>query len=593
MVSPLLASIASRVPSRSASSTSLRLPATGVNLYLDPMTEPRSPDAIILGGGLVGLTLALALDRSGLTSVVVDPLDPAQLTAPGFDGRASAIASASWRMFEALGLAPALTPLACPIRSIHVAEGTVGRDGLDFDTGADEEPLGRMVPNRELRRVLNEAAAEAEHVTVLSGRTPAAVTRDEHRARVVAGRRHRTRRPAAGGRGRAALAHARAGGAAGRALESYEHAAIVTALTHERPHDNVAFEIFYPDGPFALLPLLDDADGRHRSALVWSVSKPDAEGLLKLGPRGFAAAAQPKSLDALGRIELAAERSTYPLGFHHAATIVADRLALVGDAAHGIHPIAGQGLNLGLRDAAALAEVLVDGARLGMDAGDHQGLARYNRWRALDTLSVAGATDGLTRLFGLRGRSGGQGARDRPGGGAAGGAAERLLHGGGARRGRRSAPIATGDGGMIVGVIGAGQMGAGIAQVAAAAGHRVLLSDVGHAEATAGRAKIGSGLDRLVAKEKLTADDAAATLDRIEPVHALSDMAPADLVVEAATEREAVKRAIFAEVGACCRTPRSWRPTRRPSRSRGWPRRRPTRAASWASTSSTPCRSWG
>lgn len=126
---------------------------------------------------------------------------------------------------------------------------------------------------------------------------------------------------------------------------------------------------------------------------------------MKLGPRGFAAAAQPKSLDALGRIELAAERSTYTLGFHHAATIVSDRLALVGDAAHGIHPIAGQGLNLGLRDAAALAEVLVEGSRLGLEPGDHQLLARYNRWRALDTLSVAGATDGLTRLFGVRGRA--------------------------------------------------------------------------------------------------------------------------------------------------------------------------------------------
>ena len=385
-------------------SGSLRLPATGVNLYLDPMTEPRSPDAIILGGGLVGLTLALALDRSGLTSVVVDPLDPAQLTAPGFDGRASAIASASWRMFEALGLALALTPLACPIRSIHVAEGATGRDGLDFDTEPDEEPLGRMVPNRELRRVLNEAAADAERITVLSGRTPVAVTRDEHRARVTLDDGTELAAPLlVGADGRRSPTRELAGLPAAR--WSYDHAAIVTALTHERPHDNVAFEIFYPDGPFALLPLLDDADGRHRSALVWSVSKPDAEGLLKLGPRGFAAAAQPKSLDALGRIELAAERSTYPLGFHHAATIVADRLALVGDAAHGIHPIAGQGLNLGLRDAAALAEVLVDGARLGMDPGDHQGLARYNRWRALDTLSVAGATDGLTRLFGLRGRA--------------------------------------------------------------------------------------------------------------------------------------------------------------------------------------------
>ncbi len=370
------------------------------------MSTPSAPPphAIILGGGLVGLTLALALDRSGLASVVVDPLDPAQLTAPGFDGRASAIASASWRMMESLGLDAALEPLACPIRAIHVAEGAAGRDGLDFVTGEDDDPLGRMVPNRELRRVLNEAAAEAEHITVLSNRRPVEVVRDAHAARVTLDDGTRLAAPLlVGADGRKSPTRERAGLPAAR--WSYDHAAIVTALTHERPHDNVAYEIFYPDGPFALLPLLDDADGRHRSALVWSVSRPDAEGLLKLGPRGFAAAAQPKSLDVLGRIELAADRSTYPLSFHHAATIVAERLALVGDAAHGIHPIAGQGLNLGLRDAAALAEVLVEGRRLGLEAGDHQLLARYNRWRALDALSVAGATDGLTRLFGVRGRA--------------------------------------------------------------------------------------------------------------------------------------------------------------------------------------------
>ncbi len=368
------------------------------------MPDAPSPDTIILGGGLVGLTLALALDRSGLSSVVVDPLDPAQLTAPGFDGRASAIASASWRMMEALGLDHALTPLGCPIRAIHVSEGAVGRRGLDFTTSDGDDPLGRMVPNRSLRRVLNEAAADAERITVLSGRTPARITRDDHAARVTLDDRTELSSPLlVGADGRASPTRELAGLPAAR--WSYNHSAIVTALTHERPHDNVAFEIFYPDGPFALLPLLDDEEGRHRSALVWSVSRGDAAGLLKLGPRGFAAAAQPKSLDALGRIELAAERSTYPLGFHHAATIVSDRLALVGDAAHGIHPIAGQGLNLGLRDAAALAEVIVEGRRLGLDAGDHQLLARYNRWRALDTLSVAGATDGLTRLFGVRGRA--------------------------------------------------------------------------------------------------------------------------------------------------------------------------------------------
>ena len=367
------------------------------------MTSAPPPDAIILGGGLVGLTLALALDRSGLRSVVVDPLSPEALTAPGFDGRASAIASASWRMMEALGLADALTPLACPIRAIQVAEGATGRAGLRFDTAEGDEPLGRMVPNRALRRVLNEAAAEAQRVTLLSGRRPVDVARDEHRARVTLDDGTRLAAPLlVGADGRNSPTAALAGLPAAR--WSYDHAAIVTALTHERPHDNVAFEIFYPDGPFALLPLPDDPDGAHRSALVWSVARRDAPGLLKLGPRGFAAAAGPKSLDVLGRIELAADRATYPLSFHHAATIVADRLALVGDAAHGIHPIAGQGLNLGLRDAAALAEVLVDGRRLGMDPGDHQLLARYNRWRALDTLSVAGATDGLTRLFGVPGR---------------------------------------------------------------------------------------------------------------------------------------------------------------------------------------------
>ena len=165
----------------------------------------------------------------------------------------------------------------------------------------------------------------------------------------------------------------------------YDHQAIVSTLRHERPHDHVAYEIFYPAGPFALLPMTDDAGG-HRSAIVWSVPADDAPGWLSLSDEDFAAEAEAAMGGFLGKIELLAPRSTYPLGFHHAAQITDQRLALVGDAAHAIHPIAGQGLNLGFRDAAALAQVLVEGARLGLDLGDQQLLDRYQRWRALDAL---------------------------------------------------------------------------------------------------------------------------------------------------------------------------------------------------------------
>jgi 2-octaprenyl-6-methoxyphenol hydroxylase len=150
---------------------------------------------------------------------------------------------------------------------------------------------------------------------------------------------------------------------------------------------------------------MTDDKKRHRSAIVWSVKKDDAPGLLSLGDDDFAEEARHAMGGFLGKIKLAAPRSTYPLGFHHAARITGHRLALIGDAAHAIHPIAGQGLNLGFRDAAALAQVLVEGARLGLDLGDRQLLDRYQRWRSLDSLMVAMATDGLTRVYGIRGRT--------------------------------------------------------------------------------------------------------------------------------------------------------------------------------------------
>lgn len=361
-------------------------------------------DVIILGGGMIGLTLAVALDRHGLTSIVVDPADRAAALAPAYDGRATAAASASWRMLEAIGIAERLEGQGCPIRAIRVSDG-LEPGGLLFDPPADDGPLGIMFENRLLRGALREAAEAAPGVTLLSAH-PGEVVRDETGVRVALADGRLLLAPLlVGAEGRSSPTREAAGIALAR--WSYDHEALVVTVSHERPHGNVAYEIFYPAGPFAILPMLPaaEAPGVSRSAIVWSVKAADAPALLGLSERAIAAEIEKRMGGFLGRIELAGPRSSYKLGFHHAATITGRRLALAGDAAHGIHPIAGQGLNLGWRDVAALAQVLVEGARLGLDLGDAQLLDRYQRWRSLDTLMVAAATDGLTRLYGVPGRT--------------------------------------------------------------------------------------------------------------------------------------------------------------------------------------------
>lgn len=367
------------------------------------MTEPLRSDVLISGGGLVGQALALALAHHGLSSRIVDPADPVTTIAPGFDGRASAIASAVWRMFDVIGIADRLAGHGCPIRAIKVSDS--GKPGeLDFETAEGAPPLGTMVENRRLRIALRDAMAESPLATLHAPVQVTAREVDTHGVTltlsdgtqiaaplliVAEGRRSPTR------------------DAAGFTIAnwSYHHHAMIGAVAHERPHDHVAHEIFFSAGPFALLPLVDDEQGRHRSAFVWTVSEKEGPAFAKLGDRGFTAELEKRAGGLLGRMELVAPRMTYPLGFHHSAKIVTDRIVLVGDAAHGIHPIAGQGLNLGLRDVAALTEVLVEGARLGLDLGDAALLARYQRWRGLDNLMVSLATDSLTRLFGVPGRT--------------------------------------------------------------------------------------------------------------------------------------------------------------------------------------------
>lgn len=365
------------------------------------MNESHS-DVVILGGGLVGMTLAIGLARAGIASHVVDNSDPAAQTAEGFDGRASAISTASWNLYTNLGMADELAPRGCPIAAIAVTDGMKpGR--IDFKPGEDEGSLGRMYANRDLRIAMYAVAAREQAITFHPSSHVVSRERGEHGVAVtLADGRVLKGRLLVAAEGRKSPTRDDAGFTP--AKWDYGHRAIIAGLTHEKSHENVAWEVFYPAGPFALLPLLDDAEGRHRSALVWTVAEKDAAAVLAMPEAMFLNEVSGRMHGIFGKIALASARTSYPLNFHHTAKIVDDRLALVGDAAHGMHPIAGQGLNVGLRDVAALVEVLSDGMRLGMDVGDAQLLARYERWRAVDTFMVATATDVLTRLFGIPGK---------------------------------------------------------------------------------------------------------------------------------------------------------------------------------------------
>ena len=367
------------------------------------MAENDTCDLIIIGGGLVGMTLALAAASKGITSHVVDRADPADLTAEGFDGRASAISTASWRLFRHIGLGDALEPFACPIESIAVTDQMKpGR--IDFTPEPHEGSLGRMFPNRQLRLALFEAARAEPAIQWHERAEIVARERGEHGVSVTLADGSVLKAAVmVGAEGRGSPTREEAG--ISIAQWQYDHRAIIAGLTHAKPHDGVAWEIFYPAGPFALLPMRDGEDGSHHSALVWTVDEKDAAGTLKLGDRAFLAEVEERMHGILGAITDVGPRSSFPLGFHHTATITDRRLALVGDAAHGIHPIAGQGLNLGLRDVGALVEVFEEALRLGLDLGDAQVLARYERWRGLDSFMVALATDGLTRLFGVPGKT--------------------------------------------------------------------------------------------------------------------------------------------------------------------------------------------
>ena len=363
------------------------------------MSKNKPADVLIAGGGFAGLALAVAL-RQGLGErFAVTVADPAFAAAKSGDPRASAIAAAARRLFAAIGVWDAVAAEAQPILDMVVTDSklddAVRPTFLTFGGEVEPgEPFAHMIENRHL---IDALVAKAREAGVTLSQTPLAefsTTAHLAQASFKDGAAI-SARLLVGADGARSVVREQAG------IQTngwdYDQAAIVTTVAHERDHHGCAKEHFLPAGPFASLPLTGK-----RSSIVWTEDKAEAERLIALPDAQFHAALEQRFGLQLGEIEVVGPRRAFPLGLFTARTFIGERLALIGDAAHIIHPIAGQGLNMGLRDAAALAEVVADAARLGLDPGAPDVLERYQRWRRFDTMSMGVATDGLNRLFSNR-----------------------------------------------------------------------------------------------------------------------------------------------------------------------------------------------
>jgi 2-octaprenyl-6-methoxyphenol hydroxylase len=361
---------------------------------LHSVTVTDDLELLIAGGGLAGLLLGTACASAGLIVAIADPRDPIATLDEGFDGRSSALGYGSRNVLDGIGVWPRIAANAEPIVEIRVADDNapffVHYDHRELATGA---PLGYIVENRILRRALIEHALSLPNLSFLTPLTVSAVSR----CRMVAiaalsdGRSIRARLVAATDGHRSPLRRA----AAIRVVEwRYPQTGIVTTVRHDRPHRGIAIEHFLPAGPFAILPMTGN-----RSSIVWTERAALAARLLALSDADFAAELSARFGSFLGTVEPIAPRSAYPLALLLADRYVDHRLALVGEAAHVIHPIAGQGLNLAIRDVAALTERVIDARRLGLDIGEDAVLQDYQRWRRFDVLALAAVTDSLNRLF--------------------------------------------------------------------------------------------------------------------------------------------------------------------------------------------------
>lgn len=362
-------------------------------------------DVIIAGAGMAGATLALALKSGGIEPLLVDPAPFDTQLEPTFDGRSSAIAFSCFRQWRTLGLAPMLEPYAQRMDEILVTDGrspgaaSPGQSPffLHFDSGeiADRvagEPLGYMLENRRTRAALAQGIADAGIQVLAPERVMSVEVKPAFAEVTLSSGRVLTAPLVVGAEGRGSTVRKAAG------IEAvgwdYPQTGVVCTVKLEHGHGGVAHEYFLPGGPFAILPLTED-----RASLVWTEKRIRGEALKSASPEAFNAHLARRFGEFLGRIEVVGPVFTYPLSLSVAERLCAPRIALLGDAAHGVHPIAGQGLNLGLKGAAALAEVIVEASRLGEDFGSETVLERYAGWRRFDTNTLAAGMDAFVWLF--------------------------------------------------------------------------------------------------------------------------------------------------------------------------------------------------
>ena len=359
-------------------------------------------DVCVVGAGPVGGTLACLLAQSGVRTAIIDRAALAPMEHPAFDGRAYAIAAGSRAVMQRAGVWDRLPAETGPIKEIRVSDGKLGHRAsrlfLHFDTReVNAEAFGWMVEARSLRMALNGLMHDLPGLAVHAPAT-ARVTRSDDGAEIAiaGGESFRARLVvAADGRGSALRSEA---GIRTTSLP-YDQVGIVCTIAHERPHDGVALEHFLPAGPFALLPMAGTDEEPHLSAIVWTERTEMAAHIMKLDVARFVAELVRRLGNYLGAVRLIGQRWSYPLSALLVHEYTATRLALIGDAAHGIHPIAGQGLNLGFREITALVGLVDEAVRAGLDPGGPDLLRRYQAARRPDNVAMLVATDGLDRLF--------------------------------------------------------------------------------------------------------------------------------------------------------------------------------------------------
>jgi len=356
-------------------------------------------DILVIGGGLAGGTLSLALAQNGFLVATVDKEDMAGWINRGFDGRASAIALSSQRVLQSVGIWDVIKDETAPIHDIRVADGGSPLF-LHYDhEELGDEPFGYMVENRSIRKGLNAQVGKTKGLTYFAPNEVKTLGRDTNgiHATLKDGTKIEAKLViACDGRG----SPTREGAGIKLTKWDYKQAGIVCTVEHERPHDFCAQEHFLPSGPFAILPLTGTAEKPAcRSSIVWTERSDLWPIMMELDDDDFLEELELRFGDFLGEIKVVGPRFAYPLSLQYAETYIAERLALVADSAHGMHPIAGQGLNMGLRDVAALAEVLVEARRTGQDIGARMVLEKYERWRRFDNDLMLGVTDALVKLF--------------------------------------------------------------------------------------------------------------------------------------------------------------------------------------------------